>query len=212
MKAKTMFYCTECGNELPKWAGQCPACKAWNTIVEQPAESKRKSPSAAAAVGERRGIARPRRMDEVETTRELRFATGMSELDRVLGGGAVQGSLVLLGGFVLCTALDFLLRPSQALLLLGGSLLGGVGMLAVLGLCRLISRGGVGMGDVKLLSAMGFLLGLYGSICVLLYAQLAALVCAVILLVSRKATWKDTLPFAPFFTAGFLLCLILGTY
>ena len=46
----------------------------------------------------------------------------------------------------------------------------------------------------------------------LLYAQLAALVCAVILLVSRKATWKDTLPFAPFFTAGFLLCLILGTY
>ena len=64
----------------------------------------------------------------------------------------------------------------------------------------------------KLLSAMGFLLGLYGSICVLLYAQLAALVCAVILLVSRKATWKDTLPFAPFFTAGFLLCLILGTY
>lgn len=85
-------------------------------------------------------------------------------------------------------------------------------MLAVLGLCRLISRGGVGMGDVKLLSAMGFLLGLYGSICVLLYAQLAALVCAVILLVSRKATWKDTLPFAPFFTAGFLLCLILGTY
>lgn len=121
-------------------------------------------------------------------------------------------SLVLLGGFVLCTALDFFLRPSQALLLLGGSLLGGVGMLAVLGLCRLISRGGVGMGDVKLLSAMGFLLGLYGSICVLLYAQLAALVCAVILLVSRKATWKDTLPFAPFFTAGFLLCLILGTY
>ncbi len=98
MKSKTMFYCTECGNELPKWAGQCPACKAWNTIVEQPAESKRKSPSAAAAVGERRGIARPRRMDEVETTRELRFATGMSELDRVLGGGAVQGSLVLVGG------------------------------------------------------------------------------------------------------------------
>ena len=98
MKSKTMFYCTECGNELPKWAGQCPACKAWNTIVEQPAESKRKSPSAAAAVGERRGTARPRRMDEVETTRELRFATGMSELDRVLGGGAVQGSLVLVGG------------------------------------------------------------------------------------------------------------------
>ena len=46
MKAKTLFYCTDCGNELPKWAGQCPACKAWNTIVEQPAEkpAKRSGP------------------------------------------------------------------------------------------------------------------------------------------------------------------------
>ena len=98
MKAKTMFYCTECGNELPKWAGQCPACKAWNTIVEQPAETKRKSAAAVATVGERRGSIKPRLMDEVETTRELRFQTGMNELDRVLGGGAVQGSLVLVGG------------------------------------------------------------------------------------------------------------------
>lgn len=97
MKAKTMFYCSECGNELPKWAGQCPACKAWNTIVEQPAETKRKG-SAAAPAGERRGSVKPRLMDEVETTRELRFQTGMNELDRVLGGGAVQGSLVLVGG------------------------------------------------------------------------------------------------------------------
>ena len=97
MKAKTMFYCTECGNELPKWAGQCPACKAWNTIVEQPAETKRRGPAAPAA-GERRGSVKPRLMDEVETTQELRFQTGMSELDRVLGGGAVQGSLVLVGG------------------------------------------------------------------------------------------------------------------
>ncbi|MCI7472512.1 MAG: DNA repair protein RadA [Clostridiales bacterium] len=98
MKAKTMFYCTECGNELPKWAGQCPACKAWNTIVEQPTESKRKSSAAAATAVERQGRSKPRLMDEVETTRELRFQTGMNELDRVLGGGAVQGSLVLVGG------------------------------------------------------------------------------------------------------------------
>lgn len=98
MKAKTMFYCTECGNELPKWAGQCPACKAWNTIVEQPAETKRKSSVAAATAVERQGRSKPRLMDEVETTQELRFQTGMNELDRVLGGGAVQGSLVLVGG------------------------------------------------------------------------------------------------------------------
>ena len=99
MKAKTLFYCTECGNELPKWAGQCPACRAWNTIVEQPAEkpAKRSGPVKGGSVT---GVAinRPRPMKEVETTDELRFATGMGELDRVLGGGAVKGSLVLVGG------------------------------------------------------------------------------------------------------------------
>ncbi len=99
MKAKTLFYCTECGNELPKWAGQCPACKAWNTIVEQPAEKPAKR-SAPVKGGSVTGVAinRPWPMKEVETTDELRFATGMGELDRVLGGGAVKGSLVLVGG------------------------------------------------------------------------------------------------------------------
>lgn len=99
MRAKTIFYCTECGNELPKWQGQCPACKAWNTIEEQPVErsSKRSSPGKG---GSALGVAvnKPRPMREVETTDELRFATGMGELDRVLGGGAVKGSLVLVGG------------------------------------------------------------------------------------------------------------------
>ena len=97
MRAKTLFYCTSCGNEFPKWQGRCPACGSWNTIVEQPAQAKK------AAVGTRsRGGAvqlnQPRRIAEVETASELRFHTGMSELDRVLGGGAVQGSLVLVGG------------------------------------------------------------------------------------------------------------------
>ena len=98
MKAKTVFFCTECGNETPKWAGQCPACRAWNTLVEQPAETKKKAASAAVSGGVLRGTNRPRRMSEVETTHELRFQTGMNELDRVLGGGAVKGSLVLVGG------------------------------------------------------------------------------------------------------------------
>ena len=99
MKTKTLFYCTECGNETPKWQGKCPACGAWNTIVERPAEkAARKSP--AASRGSALGVAvnRPRTMAEVETTDELRFPTGMGELDRVLGGGAVRGSLVLVGG------------------------------------------------------------------------------------------------------------------
>ena len=96
--AKSVFYCTECGNETAKWAGQCPACGAWNTIVEQAA------PKAAAAKG--RGGAtirdkasvRARPIDDMSITEELRFPTGMGELDRVLGGGAVKGSLVLVGG------------------------------------------------------------------------------------------------------------------
>ena len=100
-KAKTIFYCTECGNETPKWAGQCPACRAWNTLVEQPAEAKSKSKSAAS--GARTGFRDPvgnrvRPISKIETTDELRFNTGMTELDRVLGGGAVKGSLVLVGG------------------------------------------------------------------------------------------------------------------
>ena len=103
MKAKTVFYCTECGNETPKWAGQCPSCRAWNTLVEQPAETKKKTTSvlSASAAGQRRsggGFNRPRPISEVSSTHELRFETGMSELDRVLGGGAVKGSLVLVGG------------------------------------------------------------------------------------------------------------------
>ncbi|MBS5135138.1 MAG: DNA repair protein RadA [Oscillospiraceae bacterium] len=102
MKAKVQFYCTECGNELPKWAGQCPACHAWNTITERPAESKRKAAGSSMSVSMRESgrtsLRLPKQMKEIEATHELRFETGMSELDRVLGGGAVKGSLVLVGG------------------------------------------------------------------------------------------------------------------
>ncbi len=98
-KNRSVFYCTECGNETPKWQGQCPACGAWNTIVEQPAEAKKKAAAAPRSGGGLRvPMSRPKLLSEVEATRELRFETGMSELDRVLGGGAVKGSLVLVGG------------------------------------------------------------------------------------------------------------------
>ena len=99
MKSKTVFYCTECGNETPKWVGKCPACGSWNTVVEQPAEpKKRSSPTQARSAVRGVPLNRPKPIREVETTDELRFRTGLSELDRVLGGGAVQGSLVLVGG------------------------------------------------------------------------------------------------------------------
>lgn len=95
-KAKSVFYCTECGNETLKWQGKCLACGAWNTIVEQPAVDTKKKAAATASAG--LGIRRPKPMAEVEAVYELRFNTGMDELDRVLGGGAVKGSLVLVGG------------------------------------------------------------------------------------------------------------------
>lgn len=97
MKIKTIFYCTQCGNETPKWQGRCSACGEWNTVVERPPEASpaRGKKSALTPVA---GLNRPKSMAEVETTDEIRFETGMGELDRVLGGGAVRGSLVLVGG------------------------------------------------------------------------------------------------------------------
>lgn len=95
-KAKTVFFCTECGNETPKWQGQCPSCKSWNCIVEHEAAPKQKSAGRTGSSFLTR--ARPMKLSEVELTGEARFNTGMQELDRVLGGGAVGGSLVLVGG------------------------------------------------------------------------------------------------------------------
>ncbi len=94
-KTKTIFYCTQCGNESPKWQGRCSSCGAWNTMqehIEKPAAVGRPK---AAPVGLSR---KPQRLLELDTDDEIRFSTGMGELDRVLGGGAVAGSLVLVGG------------------------------------------------------------------------------------------------------------------
>ena len=94
-KTRTVFFCTACGNESPKWQGRCSACGAWNTMeehIEKPAAVGR---AKIAPVGVSRT---PRKLCEVTTDREIRFSTGMDELDRVLGGGAVAGSLVLVGG------------------------------------------------------------------------------------------------------------------
>ena len=97
MKARSVFYCTQCGNEFPKWQGRCPACGSWNTIVEQPAASRAK-PASSRNSSSGQGSGRVLSLLEVEMEEEIRFPTGMGELDRVLGGGAVRGSLVLVGG------------------------------------------------------------------------------------------------------------------
>ncbi len=98
MKPKSLFYCTNCGNETPKWDGRCSACGQWNTVVECPTEPKKRSGAPRCAGNSHPLGSVPKLMSEVEPGDELRFSTGMSELDRVLGGGAVRGSLVLLGG------------------------------------------------------------------------------------------------------------------
>ena len=92
-KSKTsIFFCKECGNETSKWSGQCPACKAWNTLVEEPVTKMAKTSSAMGMFRE------PVKLEEIVLENERRMETGFGELDRVLGGGIVPGSLVLVGG------------------------------------------------------------------------------------------------------------------
>lgn len=95
MKAKTVFFCRECGTETPRWMGKCPGCGQWNTLTEQQVQT---TPAGRAVVRPPMEHSKVHRLDEVEGGDEVRFSTGMEELDRVLGGGAVRGSLVLVGG------------------------------------------------------------------------------------------------------------------
>ncbi len=94
-KTKTIFFCTGCGYESPKWMGRCPGCGAFNTMEEHIEKHVPAGRAKAAPVGQSRT---PQRLREVRSDGEARFSTGMGELDRVLGGGAVAGSLVLVGG------------------------------------------------------------------------------------------------------------------
>ena len=94
-KTKTVFYCTQCGNESPKWQGRCPACGAWNAMEEHIEKKVPAGRAQSAPVGMSR---KAQSISQVDCDAEIRFSTGMGELDRVLGGGAVEGSLVLVGG------------------------------------------------------------------------------------------------------------------
>ncbi len=103
-KAKaTAFFCKECGYESAKWLGQCPACREWNTFVEEPAGKN--DSGTKRGIGSRMNAAagsslkvKPSRLSEIQINEQDRMKTGYEELDRVLGGGVVKGSLVLVGG------------------------------------------------------------------------------------------------------------------
>ncbi len=89
-----MFFCQNCGFESSKWMGQCPGCREWNTFAEEPKMITKKATAGAA----RRETAQPLALSQIEMSTTTRMSTGIGELDRVLGGGIVQGSLVLVGG------------------------------------------------------------------------------------------------------------------
>ena len=95
-KEKTVWFCTNCGNESPKWMGRCPACGEWNTMVEQTVATgkpQRNQSQGASAPGNR-----PMHLKEIDSSQENRLLLGLPEVDRLLGGGIVRGSLVLIGG------------------------------------------------------------------------------------------------------------------
>ncbi len=97
MKTKTQYICSECGAKFPKWMGKCTVCNSWNTIEEEilfeaPQNSK------VSVISTQSSSSFPKTISDIDTTEEARTLTGISELDRVLGGGLVSGSLILVGG------------------------------------------------------------------------------------------------------------------
>jgi DNA repair protein RadA/Sms len=127
LKPKTQYACASCGHASPKWLGQCPSCREWNTLHEEVAPVEPRNRRGGFGTVERSG--RPLPLREVEASEEARLTTGIGELDRVLGGGVVPGSLVLLGGdpgigksTLLLAALERLARaaPERPILYVSG--------------------------------------------------------------------------------------------
>ena len=96
-KTKTAYVCTECGYDSPKWYGKCPSCGSWNTMAEETVREEKRGSHGVNILAPGAGN-RPVRLKEISGTEDVRFSTGIGELDRVLGGGMVKGSLVLVSG------------------------------------------------------------------------------------------------------------------
>ena len=97
-KVKTSFFCQNCGSQYSKWQGQCNSCKEWNTIVEEIIQKEEKSAWKSESTSESKRVSKPLRINEIDSSQEVRMDTRDGELNRVLGGGIVPGSLILLGG------------------------------------------------------------------------------------------------------------------
>lgn len=119
-KSGIVFFCQECGYESAKWLGQCPGCKAWNTFVEEPVKAAAPGRRAALGLRERQ---KPMTIAEIDTAEEGKLTTDIAELDRVLGGGIVSGSLTLVGGDPGIGKSTLLLQVCQKLAAKGASVL-----------------------------------------------------------------------------------------
>jgi len=97
-KTKTAYFCQSCGYESAKWLGKCPSCNQWNTFVEEIVEKSSTSIPTWKTEAISRKLSKPSKVDEIQSSTERRIPTGDKELDRVLGGGLVEGSLILIGG------------------------------------------------------------------------------------------------------------------
>lgn len=97
-KSKTLFFCQNCGHESPKWMGKCPSCNQWNTFAEEVVKKESAARQGWHQDDEKRRANKPRTIQEIESGKEIRIATPDQELNRVLGGGIVPGSLILIGG------------------------------------------------------------------------------------------------------------------
>ena len=94
-KSKSVYVCSSCGGETPKWSGRCPACGEWNTISEEPVTVAPEKPGKAARAGRMPTVTK---LNDISHVAEARYETGLRELDRVLGGGIVKGSILLMSG------------------------------------------------------------------------------------------------------------------
>ena len=98
VKTKTMWFCKECGNESPKWMGRCPACGEWNTMMEETVATGKKPATGARSISVPGSSQKPMPLSQIDSTHEQRISLNNGEVDRILGGGLVEGSLVLIGG------------------------------------------------------------------------------------------------------------------
>ncbi|MBR1623123.1 MAG: AAA family ATPase, partial [Pseudobutyrivibrio sp.] len=112
-KKVSVFFCQECGNETSKWSGKCPACNAWNSLVEETIDK------TAVKVRAKVADVKPTKIIEVTASNEQRISTDIDEFDRVLGGGIVPGSMVLVGGDPGIGKSTLLLQTCQKLCNLG---------------------------------------------------------------------------------------------